>query len=99
MKSKAASSTKPGKSLHSAYARARASNPRSAAHSNAPRNAKVAKLQKQARKSAAGLTSALEQRLADRAGHTEMIGAKGKKKSTGATAGKSDKSDKSKSKK
>ena len=69
------SNTKPNKPTHSSKARSR-SNPTKSA-SNAPKNAKVAKLQKAAKKGHSGLTMALEKRLADRAGHTEMIGAKG----------------------
>lgn len=42
----------------------------------APRNARVAKRRADARRSAAGLTTAMERRLAERAGYTEMIGGK-----------------------
>ena len=37
----------------------------------------LAKIHKQSRKNASGLTANLEKRLAERAGYTEMLGAKG----------------------
>lgn len=60
------------KPKHSTAARTKATKARSN-NVTAPKDAKVAKLQKEARKSAAGLGSQLEVRLAERAGHTEMI--------------------------
>ena len=79
-------STKP-KTPHSAKARARANPSKSSIHT--ARNAKVAKLQKQSKKVASGLTTGLEQKLAERAGHTEMIGSKGKRNTEGKGAKKS----------
>ena len=74
-KASAGGLTSSNKTAHSARARSKA-NPAKTA-SNAPKNAKAAKLQKQARKGQGGLTSTLEKKLAERAGHTEMIGARG----------------------
>ena len=71
-KASGGSSKGSSKVAHSPKARSKAGKP--GAH--APKNAKVAKLQKDAKKGHGGLTSALEQRLAQRAGHTEMVGAK-----------------------
>lgn len=72
------SSGKGGKTSHNAKARSKANPSKSASH--VAKNAKVAKLQKQAKKGHGGLTIALERRLAERAGHTEMIGAKDRTK-------------------
>ena len=73
------SKSKPGaskvvKTTHSAKARSRATIPKSS--SRAPKNLKVAQKQQSSRKTQAMLTTGLEKRLAERAGHTEMIAAK-----------------------
>lgn len=71
-KSKSPASSK-AKFTHSAKARSHA-NPAKSTNRTA-KDSKVAKFQKQAKKGQAGLTSALEKKLAERAGHTEMIAA------------------------
>ncbi|KAB8343112.1 hypothetical protein FH972_022705 [Carpinus fangiana] len=63
------------KATHSAQARSKTA--KYTPQSKVSKNARVAKQQKQMRKSAAGLTGNLEKRLAERAGYTEMIGVKG----------------------
>ena len=72
--SKSKSTYKPkDKTTHSAKARSRANSVKSS--NQLSKNIKLAKLQKQTKKRHAGLTSALEHKLAERAGHTEMIAA------------------------
>lgn len=63
------------KATHSASARGKTA--KYTPQTKVAKNARVAKQNKQMRKSAAGLTANLEKRLAERAGYTEMIGVKG----------------------